>query len=136
MRKEKISPRKEKSRVNCNSVSLMHLSVDMAAFLSLVCCHCHPFIICSCIVAWMCLIVVLSSSIHHCGHVVAVVMSLLSLLNLSLLCVLTELLNSSMASGDIEVMSWNLCSLAVTVRCKTVAMSNLKPGHKVPCNQL
>ena len=26
--------------------------------------------------------------------------------------------------------------IRLTVRCKTIAMSNLKPGHKVPCNQL
>ena len=26
--------------------------------------------------------------------------------------------------------------ISITVRCKTVAMSNLKPGHEVPYNQL
>ena len=30
----------------------------------------------------------------------------------------------------------HLCLLICTVRCKTVAMSNSQPGHKVPCNQL
>ena len=45
--------------------------------------------------------------------------------------------NTTIAHVHILKGPFNFPILSVhTVRCKTVAMSNLKPGHEVPCNQL